>query len=191
MPLADITPLTAASKASQIVLGGATKGEHWGTTHAQRLNLLGGTLASIGANQSADLVGDFRVGFLLRTNPKKQWIAQGLGTLVAVFLAPAMFILFVKAYPCIIDVEAENCAFPSPSVAAWRATAVAVTDPEFPIPRSSAIFSIVFAIFGVFMIIVRHYAYRGKWEKYRVYHPNMMVRLVKCIHLVFEQPRLI
>ena len=43
----DITPLTAASKASQIVLGGATKGEHWPTQHAQRLNLLGGSLASI------------------------------------------------------------------------------------------------------------------------------------------------
>lgn len=47
----DITPLTAASKASQIVLGGATKGENWQIDHAQRLNLLGGSLASIGANQ--------------------------------------------------------------------------------------------------------------------------------------------
>lgn len=74
----DITPLTAASKSSQIILGGATKGEHWGIERAQRLNLLGGALASIGANQSADLVGDFRVGFLLRTPPKIQWVAQGI-----------------------------------------------------------------------------------------------------------------
>ena len=49
----DITPLTAASKASQIVLGGATKGEHWPVQHAQRLNLLGGSLASMGANQAS------------------------------------------------------------------------------------------------------------------------------------------
>ncbi|PSK46092.1 hypothetical protein B9Z65_5060 [Elsinoe australis] len=180
----DITPLTAASKASQIVLGGATKGEHWATEHAQRLNLLGGSLASIGANQSSDLVGDFRVGFLLRTNPKQQWIAQGLGTIVAVFLAPAMFILFVKAYPCIIDTEADSCPFTGPSIAAWRATAVAVTDPTFPIPKSSGIFAIVFAIFGAFMIVVRHYAYRGTWEKYRVFHPNMM-----CIGLAFVLPQ--
>ncbi|KAF4549365.1 OPT oligopeptide transporter-like protein 3 [Elsinoe fawcettii] len=180
----DITPLTAASKASQIVLGGATKGENWGVEKAQRLNLLGGSLASIGANQASDLVGDFRVGFLLRTNPKQQWVAQGLGTIVAVFLAPAMFILFVKAYPCIIDTEAETCPFTGPSIAAWRATAVAVTDPTFPIPKSSGIFSIVFAIFGVFMIIFRHYAYRGKWEKYRVFHPNMM-----CIGLAFVLPQ--
>lgn len=73
----DITPLTAASKASQIILGGATKGEGWAPERAQKLNLLGGSLASIGANQASDLVGDFRVGFLLKTSPIQQWVAQG------------------------------------------------------------------------------------------------------------------
>jgi uncharacterized oligopeptide transporter (OPT) family protein len=121
----DITPLTAASKASQLVLGGATKGEHWAIDHAQRLNLIGGGLANIGANQATDLTSDFRVGFLLRTPPNQQWVAQGLGTIVAVFLAPALFMLFSKAYPCIIDLEAETCPFGAPSVAAWRAVAVA------------------------------------------------------------------
>ncbi|KAH0412037.1 oligopeptide transporter, partial [Aureobasidium melanogenum] len=104
----DVTPLTAASKASQLVLGGATKGEHWATEHAQRLNLIGGSLASIGAGQASDLVGDFRVGYLLRTSPFQQWVAQGLGTIVACVLAPAMFMLFSKAYPCIIDIEADK-----------------------------------------------------------------------------------
>ncbi|KAG9979728.1 oligopeptide transporter, partial [Aureobasidium melanogenum] len=120
----DVTPLTAASKASQLVLGGATKGEHWATEHAQRLNLIGGSLASIGAGQASDLVGDFRVGYLLRTSPFQQWVAQGLGTIVACVLAPAMFMLFSKAYPCIIDIEADKCPFAAPSVGAWRAVAV-------------------------------------------------------------------
>ncbi|KAF2723590.1 oligopeptide transporter [Polychaeton citri CBS 116435] len=171
----DITPLTAASKASQIVLGGATKGEHWTTAHAQRLNLLGGSVANIGANQASDLVSDFRTGFLLRTPPNQQWIAQGLGTIVAVFLAPALFILFTKAYPCVIDIDAETCAFSAPSVSAWRAVAVAMTDSTFPVPKSSGIFAIVFSIFGVIMTIIRHYAYKGKYAKYREFHPNMMV----------------
>ncbi|KAF2177042.1 oligopeptide transporter [Zopfia rhizophila CBS 207.26] len=176
----DITPLTAASKASQIVLGGATKGEGWGVEHAQRLNLLGGAMASMGANQSTDLVCDFRTGFLLRTPPNQQWLAQGVGTIVAVFLAPAMFQLFSTAYPCIIDINAERCPFAVPSVAAWRATAVAVTDPTFPIPTSSGIFAIVFACFGSFMVFVRHYVWVGKWEWMKAYHPNMM-----CIGLAF------
>ncbi|KAF2643086.1 oligopeptide transporter [Massarina eburnea CBS 473.64] len=176
----DITPLTAVSKASQIVLGGATKGEHWDITHAQRLNLLGGAMANMGANQSTDLVADFRTGFLLRTPPIQQWIAQGVGTVVAVFLAPAMFQLFATAYPCIIDINADTCAFQVPSVAAWRATAVAVTDPTFPIPSSSGIFAIVFAIFGSAMVVVRHYVWVGNLAWMRTYHPNMM-----CIGLAF------
>ncbi|SMQ56288.1 unnamed protein product [Zymoseptoria tritici ST99CH_3D1] len=180
----DITPLTAASKASQIVLGGATKGEGWAPRRAQKLNLLGGSLASIGANQASDLVGDFRVGFLLKTSPKQQWLAQGLGTLVACFLAPALFILFAQAYPCILDPEAETCPFSAPSVAAWRAVAVAMTDPTFPVPTSSGIFSIIFSIFGAAMICVRHYAYNGRFEKYKAYHPNMM-----CIGLAFVLPQ--
>ncbi|KAG2160421.1 oligopeptide transporter [Aureobasidium pullulans] len=176
----DVTPLTAASKASQLVLGGATKGEHWMTEHAQRLNLIGGSLASIGAGQASDLVGDFRVGYLLRTSPFQQWVAQGLGTIVACVLAPAMFMLFSKAYPCIIDVEAETCPFAAPSVGAWRAVAVAVTDPVFPVPKTSGYFAIAFAIFGGVMVVIRHYAYTGKWEKYKAYHPNVM-----CIALAF------
>jgi OPT family oligopeptide transporter len=176
----DVTPLTAASKASQLVLGGATKGQHWGTEHAQRLNLIGGSLASIGAGQAADLVGDFRVGYLLRTSPKQQWIAQGLGTMVACILAPAMFMLFAKAYPCIIDPTIEKCPFAAPSVGAWRAVAVAVTDPVFPVPPTSGYFAIAFAIWGGVMVVIRHYAYTGKWEKYKAYHPNVM-----CIALAF------
>lgn len=180
----DITPLTAASKASQIILGGATQASNWPVPHAQQLNLLGGSLASIGANQASDLTGDFRVGFLLRTPPFQQWLTQGLGTVVAVFLSPAMFMLFAKAYPCILDPEIEDCPFGAPSVAAWRAVAVAITDETFPVPRSSGIFSIVFAIFGVLMVIIRQYAYLGRWEKYRVYHPNMM-----CVGLAFVLPQ--
>ena len=49
----DITPLTAASKASQIVLGATTKAQGLSVVQAQRMNLIGGSFASIGANQAA------------------------------------------------------------------------------------------------------------------------------------------
>jgi len=179
----DITPLTAASKASQIILGGATKGEHWPTAKAQRLNLLGGALANIGANQATDLVADFRVGFLLRTPPNQQWIAQGVGTIVAVFLAPLLFRLFMTAYPCVID-GSTPCIFLAPSVSAWKAVAVAATDPNFPIPKSSGIFSIVWAIFGSVMVLIRHYVWVGKLEWVRAWHPNMM-----AVSLAFVLPQ--
>jgi uncharacterized oligopeptide transporter (OPT) family protein len=92
-----VTPLTASSKASQIILGGATKGAGWEAGPAQKLNLLGGAIANMGANQATDLVADFRVGFLLRTPPNQQWLAQGIGTVVAVFIAPKLFQLFMTA----------------------------------------------------------------------------------------------
>lgn len=179
----DITPLTAASKASQIILGGATKSNGWSVSHSQTLNLLGGALANMGANQATDLTQDFRVGFLLDTPPIQQWAAQAIGTLIAVFLAPAMFVLFMHAYPCVIDMS-DECAFTAPSVAAWRAVAIAVTDPSFPIPKSSAIFSVAFAAFGSAMVLVKHFCWRGKWEWVGKWHPNMM-----CVALAFVLPQ--
>lgn len=171
----DITPLTAASKASQIVLGGVTKGEGWQVQDAQRLNLIGGALASMGANQASDLVSDFRTGFLLRVPPILQWIAQGIATCVAVFLAPGMFVLFSKAYPCINDTSIEKCPFSIPSVSAWRAVALAMTSTTFPVPRSSGIFAIIFSIFGACMVLTRHFVLRGERAWLRAYWPNMMV----------------
>ncbi|KAF2139769.1 uncharacterized protein K452DRAFT_275283 [Aplosporella prunicola CBS 121167] len=170
----DVTPLTAVTKASQIIIGADTKGQGLTMQQAQHVNLLGGALANIGANQAADLVGDFRVGFLLRTAPKTQWLAQSLGTAVAVLLAPAIYILFATAYPC-IHATADNCAFHAPSVAAWRAVAVAVTDPAFAIPASSARFSVALAAFGCTSTLVRQFAWTGSRAWLRAWHPNMMV----------------
>lgn len=170
----DTTPLTTAAKATQLILGGATSGAGFPTVTAQRMNLIGGAIASGAASQSTDLVVDFRVGFLLGTPPKLQWYAQAIGSIVAMFMSPGMFILFMKAYPCVLDLNAEHCSFSAPSVSAWRAVAIAVTDPQLPIPLSSGIFSILFAVLSVVVVIVRHNYLVGHRERYRVYVPNFM-----------------
>jgi len=84
----DIAPITASSKASQLVFGGVTSGQGLTIEGAQRANLIAGGIASGAADVSTTLVSDFRVGFLLRTPPVKQFYAQAVGTLVAMFLAP-------------------------------------------------------------------------------------------------------
>lgn len=138
-------------------------------------------MASVGANQASDLVGDFRVGFLLRTSPMQQWIGQGIGTLVAVFLAPLLFWLFMAAYPCVLNPkDGETCLFTAPSASAWKAVAIAATDPQLPIPQSSGIFAIIFAVFSSVMVLIRHFVWVGKLSWVRDYHPNMM-----CIALAF------
>ena len=140
--MTDQTPLTAASKASQLVIGAATAG-HYPIKQAQTVNLVAGGLASGAADVATALTGDFRTGFLLGTSPRKQFIAQAIGTFCAVWLAPGMFVLFTTAYPCIVDSSYEDCQFAIPSVSAWMAVAQAVTDPDVHIPKSAGIFAIV------------------------------------------------
>ncbi|KAI1346060.1 OPT oligopeptide transporter protein-domain-containing protein [Xylaria sp. FL0043] len=168
----DQTPLTAASKASQLVFGAATSGKGYSIVDAQRINLVAGGLASGAADVGNALTSDFRTGFLLSTPPNKQWYAQSMGTLISVFLAPGLFVLFTTAYPCILDGEAEHCPFGVPSVAAWAAVAQAVTDPAVHIPWSSGIFSIVMAVVCVAQVVVRHFYLVGEREWVRNYLPN-------------------
>src|SRR3954447_7827091 len=59
----DQTPLTAAAKASQLVVGAATSGAHYPLVQAQTINLIAGGLASGGADVATSLTGDFRTGF--------------------------------------------------------------------------------------------------------------------------------
>ena len=83
-----------------------------------------------------------------------------------------------------MDPNAKDCKFSAPSAAAWQAVAVAATDPQLPVPTSSGIFAIVFAAFGSFMVLLRHFVWVGKLDWMRKYHPNMM-----CIALAFTLPQ--
>jgi uncharacterized oligopeptide transporter (OPT) family protein len=170
----DQTPLTAAAKASQLIFGGATSGQGLDIIHAQKLNLVAGSLASGGAGVATDLTSDFRTGFLIGTPPVKQWIAQAIGTFISVWLAPGLFVLFTSAYPCIYDpnLSEEHCAFLVPSVTAWAAVARAVTDPKVSIPLSSGMFAIAMGLVSIAQVVFRHYYLVGPREKYQKWLPN-------------------
>jgi len=172
----DCAPLTASAKASQLVYGGITKGSY-SVPDAQRINLIAGIYASGTADVANSLVSDFRVGFLLRTPPKLQFYAQAIGSIVSIFLAPGVFVLFMSAYPCVwspAEMDDPTCPFQAPSVFAWKAVAIAVTDPKFPIPTSSGIFSIVLGVWCVFQALFKNYYLVGPREKYRNWLPNWM-----------------
>ncbi|KGO69687.1 Protein of unknown function DUF3328 [Penicillium italicum] len=180
----DTTPLTALTKVSQVTLGLATQGTTGGSIeNMQRLNLLGGALTNIGANQACDLMGDFRVGFLLGTPPKTQYAAQMIGTLTAALIAPTMFLLFANAYPCILSTEGSssspslnsNCEFSAPAAAAWRAVAIAVTRSDSAIPASSLHFSAYMAVLTSTMVLLKNFVWVRSWKKVRDFQPNMMV----------------
>ncbi|EAQ93873.1 hypothetical protein CHGG_02108 [Chaetomium globosum CBS 148.51] len=171
----DTTPLTAASKASQLIFGGATSNSGYSIQHAQKINLVAGALASGGADTATALVSDFRTGFLIGTSPIKQWIAQSIGSFCSVWLGPGLFVLFTSAYPCIWEpnqASDAHCPFLVPSVSAWAAVAQAVTDPNVSIPLKSGIFAIVMGVVSIIQVVVRHFFLVGEREKLRKWLPN-------------------
>ncbi|OAA74189.1 oligopeptide transporter [Cordyceps fumosorosea ARSEF 2679] len=172
----DTTPINAISKVSQIALGTITRTSGASVEAAQRLNLVGASLTNIGACQGCDLMGDFRVGFLLGTPAHLQYAAQLIGTLVASLVAPATFLLFATAYPCIIsNSDSGTCEFPAPTVAAWRAVAVVASTPDPSIPASSIRFSILLAAISGVLVVAKHVVCSGRGAWTRPYWPNMMI----------------
>ncbi|KAM3464681.1 hypothetical protein MY5147_000579 [Beauveria neobassiana] len=171
----DTTPINAISKVSQIALGTITRASGASVEAAQRLNLVGASITNIGACQGCDLMGDFRVGFLLGTPAHLQYAAQLLGTLVASLVAPAIFLLFATAYPCIITGDASTCDFPAPTVAAWRAVAVVASTPNPSIPLSSVYVSILLAAISSVLVVAKHVLCSSGYAWTKPYWPNMMI----------------
>ncbi|KAL8284034.1 hypothetical protein RQP46_005147 [Phenoliferia psychrophenolica] len=172
----DINPVSTVAKTSQVIFGGATHGQFKSTIivtpppdsitrniGALRVNLLAGVVSGAAAAQTGDMTGDLKTGHLLKASPRHQFIAQGFGALCSVFLSTGLFVLFSEAYPCIIGI---------PSVAAWSAVAQATTSVNgLPLPTTSAIFSLILALSGVAMTIIKK---RFVDPRYHIYFPNLM-----------------
>lgn len=162
----NITPVTSIGNASQLVIGGTTRG-HGGIQNQQLLNLLGGMLALGASEQSADMLGDLKTTHLLRASPRVQFYAQCCGALVSIFMSVAMFVLFSTAYPCIIDLTlADHCSFSAPDVGAYRAIAVAITSPKLPIPPSSGYTAIGLGVFAIVLVMVKYTFVPAKYHNY-------------------------
>ncbi|KAK1226738.1 hypothetical protein PQX77_010283 [Marasmius sp. AFHP31] len=178
----DINPTGTVAKASQLVFGGIAKGQGMAVAPAQMFNLTAGTIASGSAGQSVDMTGDLKTGYLLRAKPKVQFIAQLVGSAVAVFLSVGLFILFTKASPCIIAPETDGkCTYGAPAVASWVAVSVAVTAPKLPISPSSGYTAIGLGLAAVATCIVKHLFIP---KKYWIYVPNF-----NAIGLAFVTPQ--
>ncbi|KAJ3106704.1 hypothetical protein HDU96_008141 [Phlyctochytrium bullatum] len=84
---------------------------------------------------AVDMVGDLKTGYLLNATPKAQFYAQILCSALSIVMTAPLFVLFTKAYPCVMyPAEIDKCTFQTPSVAAWLAVATVLTGNTTPIP---------------------------------------------------------
>ncbi|KAI2602231.1 oligopeptide transporter [Hypoxylon sp. NC1633] len=192
----DTTPGSTVSKVSQILLSSVSQASGASIHTAQRLGLLGGALTSTGSSQATDLMSDPKVGFLLGTPLVPQYFAhlgnvslspnvdvyRRIDIIDHVFAVPSIFILFATAYPCILDDNGKSnntmvrsCEFSGPSIAAWKAVAIVVTEPTSFIPPSSKTFSLVSAAVCATVVLVRHLVLVGSRKYLRSFTPSMMI----------------
>ncbi|KAF4463667.1 oligopeptide transporter [Fusarium albosuccineum] len=174
--MTDNSPLTAITKLSQLAIGRMTRGSGVPLVEASRINIAGAQASGGAAYAAAELIMDFRIGYLLGTPVMQQFIVQILGNVCAVFISPAIFILFAKAYPCIIHLDETGiCSFLVPGAQSWSAIATAVLSPGFRIPTSAAVTALVIGGVSVALSLLKSLYWVGERAKYRLYVPNMTI----------------
>ncbi|KAI0916387.1 hypothetical protein AcV5_003343 [Taiwanofungus camphoratus] len=152
----DVNPVTTLGNFSQLIFGGISKGSGLSPAKNQLNNGLTGMIALAAAEQCSDMLGDLKTTHLLGASPRVQLYSQCCGALVSIFLSAGMYIVFVKAYPCINELSTTTCSFPAPDVGAWRAVSIAVSEPNLPIPLSSGVTALVLGGFAVVMTFVKY-----------------------------------
>ena len=165
----DVNPVGPIAKASQLVIGGVTKGQGVPTDVAQSTNLIAGSIAGQAAAHGVDMTGDLKTGHLLRAAPQAQFWAQVLGSLIGIWLSVGLFVLFAEAYPCLINLDIDCTSFGMPAVASWRSVAIAVTSPKLPIHPTSGHTAIALGIVAVLTVLLK---YTVIPERYHVWVPN-------------------
>lgn len=106
----DINPIGGMGKITQIVYGVLSPGNI-------PTNLMSAAITGSGASQCADMMQDFKTGYLLGTGPKRQFKAQCIGIFVGMLFAVPIYKLFDSAYTI------GQGDIPAPAAHAWKAMA--------------------------------------------------------------------
>jgi len=106
---ADINPVSGLAKLSQAAF--------LLVSCSPASNLLAGAIAEAVAAQSADLMMDLRTGLDLGVDPRRQVVAQVIGTCVGIVVSAAAYALLSSA------VGVPSASLPAPTAAVWLAMA--------------------------------------------------------------------
>lgn len=107
----DVTPIGAMGKITQLTYGVLARGNIV-------TNLMAASITAGAASSSADLLTDLKSGYLLGANPRKQFLAQLVGTVVGTIVVVPMFYVLVPT-PDVLGSD----KFPAPSAQVWKGVA--------------------------------------------------------------------
>ncbi|KAF7085283.1 hypothetical protein CFC21_088731 [Triticum aestivum] len=113
--------------------------------------LVAGTLVKQLVLISADLMQDFKTGYLTQTSPKSMMIAQVIGTAMGCIIAPLTFMLFYKAF----DIGNPYGTWKAPYALIYRNMAILGVEGFSVLPKYCIAISGGFFAFAAVVSIVR------------------------------------
>jgi uncharacterized oligopeptide transporter (OPT) family protein len=112
----DITPISAMGKMMQLIYGVLIP-------QNATANLMTAGITANAASASADLLTDLKSGYLLGAHPRRQFVAQFLGTFTGTVATVLGFRLLVPDATVLTGTATSAPAFPAPAAQAWLAVA--------------------------------------------------------------------
>jgi uncharacterized oligopeptide transporter (OPT) family protein len=113
----DITPVGALGKIMQLTYGTLIP-------QSPATNLMTAGITAGAASASADLLTDLRAGYLLGANPRRQFVAQALGSITGAVAAVLCFRLLVPDARALTGEDGVDPVFPAPAAQQWKAVAM-------------------------------------------------------------------
>ncbi|KAH7422134.1 hypothetical protein KP509_13G092300 [Ceratopteris richardii] len=110
-------------------------------------------LVMIIVSSAADLMQDFRTGYLTLTSPRSMFTSQVLGTAIGCIIAPATFWIFWKAFP----VGQKDGEYPAPYAIIFREMAVLGVQGFSSLPKHCLFVSFIFFLLAISINIIRDY----------------------------------
>ncbi len=137
----DINPTGTMGHTTQILFGGLAPGQ-------PQVNLLAAGITSAGASQAADLMQDFKAGYLLGSSPLRQVYAQMIGVLTGILVVVPVFFLISGAH----GLGSESV--PAPVAMVWAGFATVVSEGGHTLPARAGGAAVAGALVGIVLAIL-------------------------------------
>ncbi|KAJ4759625.1 YELLOW STRIPE like 3 [Rhynchospora pubera] len=129
-----------------------------------------GVMMSI-VSTAADLMQDFKTGYMTLTSPKSMFVSQVIGTAMGCFIGPCVFWLFYKAFK---DIGFSYSDYPAPYAIVYRNMAILGVEGLGSLPKNCLTLCFVFFAAAIVINLLRDLAP----EKIRKYIPLPMAMAI-------------